>query len=137
MTDPGSSASDSVLPILSVFLACEAPYETASFFVETLGWRLAFATPRDGDDKMACVALGDAEVMLGTADEQYLPAASREHRGAGVTVYLKVDGIDGIWARHQAAGVTTTELSARPWGERAFVAVIAGYRFLIAEEAPT
>jgi catechol 2,3-dioxygenase-like lactoylglutathione lyase family enzyme len=123
--------------MLSVFLACEDPYEAASFFVEKLGWRLAFATPRDGDDQMACVALGDAEVMLGTAGEQYLPAASREHRGAGVTVYLRVNGIDGIWARHEAAGVTTAALSARPWGERAFDAVIAGYRFLIAEETTT
>lgn len=91
--------------MLSVFLACDDPYESARFFVEELGWRLAFATPPEGDDRMACVALGDAEVMLGTAEEQYLAAGSREHRGAGVTVYM------------------------------AFDAVIAGYRFLIAEEA--
>jgi hypothetical protein len=67
--------------MLSVFLACEDPYEVARFLVEKLSWRL---------------------------EEQYLPAASRERRGAGVTVYLRVDGIDGIWTRHQAAGVTTT-----------------------------
>jgi uncharacterized glyoxalase superfamily protein PhnB len=99
--------------MLSVFLACDDPYE------------------------MACVALGDAEVMLGTAEEQYLPTASRDHRGAGVTVYIRVDAIDGIWVRHEAAGVITTPLSELPWGERAFDAVIAGYRFLIAEEART
>jgi hypothetical protein len=75
--------------------------------------------------------------MLGTAGEQYLPAASREHRSAGVTAYLRVNGIDGIWARHEAAAVTTAALSARPWGERAFDAVIARYRFLIAEETTT
>jgi hypothetical protein len=100
--------------MLSVFLACEDPYDAASSFVEKLGWRLAFATPHDSDDRRACVALGDAEVMLGTAEEQYLPAGAREHRGAGVI---------------------TTTLSMQPWGERAFDAVIAGYRFLIAEEA--
>ena len=56
-------------------------------------------------------------------------AASRRHRGAGVTVYLRVDDIDGIWARHEAAGVTTTALSARP-ASLALLGDAAGQRVL-------
>jgi catechol 2,3-dioxygenase-like lactoylglutathione lyase family enzyme len=125
--------------MLSVFLACDDPYETARFCAERLGWRLVFATPRESDDKLACVALGDAEVMLGTADEQFLSSASRAHRGAGVTVYLRLpptEDIAAIHARHAAAEVVTTGLSKRPWGEMAFDAAIAGYRFLVAQEIP-
>jgi hypothetical protein len=39
-----------------------------------------------------------------------------------------------VHARHAAAGVVTQALSQRPWGEFAFDAVIAGYRFIIAQE---
>ena len=76
--------------MLSVFLACDDPYETARLMTEQLGWQLEFATPADTGDKLACVSLGDAEVMLGTADERFRPAASRDHRGAGVTVYIRL-----------------------------------------------
>ena len=54
----------------SVILACDDPYRAASLFVDELGWRLVFATPPEGDDRLACVAIGDAEVMLGTAEEE-------------------------------------------------------------------
>ena len=124
--------------MLSVFLACDDPYSAAQYFVETLGWELEFETPADGDDQLACVSLGGAQVLLGTADDRWLPPASREHRGAGVTVYVTVkpeDDIATIWERHAAAGVATSELTVRPWGDRAFDAVIAGYRFLIASPA--
>lgn len=103
---------------------------------DKLGWRLVFATPSDSADKVACVGIGDAEVMLSTADEQFLPAASREHRGAGVTVYIQLaagDDIDAIHAGHAQAGVVTGPLTRRPWGEHAFDAVISGYRFLITQ----
>ena len=105
---------------------------------DQLGWRLEFATPADSDDKVACVSLSDdAQVMLSTAEEQYLPAASRQHRGAGVTVYIRLpqtEDIGGVHERHVAGGVVTQPLSPRPWGEQAFDAVIAGYRFLIGQE---
>jgi hypothetical protein len=39
-----------------------------------------------------------------------------------------------VHERHAAGGVVTAPLSQRPWGELAFDAVIAGYRFLIAQE---
>jgi catechol 2,3-dioxygenase-like lactoylglutathione lyase family enzyme len=123
--------------MLSVFLACDDPYETARYMAGTLGWRLVFATPGDSDDKMACVGLGDAEVMLGTADEKFLPAGSRDHRGAGVTVYVQLPATEDIavvHAGHARAGVVTAPLSVRPWGETAFDAVIAGYRFLISQQ---
>lgn len=123
--------------MLSVFLACDDPYQTARLMTEELGWRLEFATPADSDDKMACVSLGGAEVMLSTADERFLPAAGRDHRGAGVTIYVRLpdtENIAEVHARHAAAGVVTAALDQRPWGELAFDATIAGYRFLIAQE---
>jgi uncharacterized glyoxalase superfamily protein PhnB len=102
-----------------------------------LGWHLEFATPADSKDRLACVSLAGAQVRLGTADERFLLAASRDHRGAGVTVYIRLpetDDIAAVHERHAAAGVVTARLSQRPWGELAFDAVIAGYRFLIAQE---
>jgi catechol 2,3-dioxygenase-like lactoylglutathione lyase family enzyme len=120
--------------VLSVFLACDDLYAAARFFTGELGWRLEFQTPPDSGDPLACVSLGGAQVLLGPAEERWLPAGSRAHRGAGVTVYVTLSadqGIEGVWRRHDAAGVTTSELSDRPWGERAFDAVIEGYRFLI------
>jgi uncharacterized glyoxalase superfamily protein PhnB len=75
--------------------------------------------------------------MLSTADAQYLPAASRSHRGAGVTLYIRLpqtEDITIVHERHAAGGVVTQPLSQRPWGEVAFDAVIAGYRFLISQE---
>jgi uncharacterized glyoxalase superfamily protein PhnB len=123
--------------MLSVFLACDDPYETADFLVRQLGWQLAFATPSESADKLACVTLGDAEVMLSTADERYLPERSRVHKGAGVTVYIRLpaaEDIASIHARHAAAGVVSAPLAQRPWGEQAFDAVIGGYKFLIAQD---
>ncbi|HYY88360.1 MAG TPA: VOC family protein [Chloroflexota bacterium] len=125
-----------VSAVLSVILSCDDPYAIAELFVERLGWRLVFATPRESEDRLACVALGDAEVMLGTAEEQFLPAAARAHRGAGVEMYVRLpasDDIAKIYARHLAAGVVTRELSRREWGELAFHAEIDGYRFLVAQ----
>jgi uncharacterized glyoxalase superfamily protein PhnB len=122
--------------MLSVMLACNDPYQAAEVFIARLGWRLVFATPSDSDDKLACVALGDAEVMLGTAEERFLPKASGPHRGAGVCVYIQLPAdhdIAAVHARHAAAGVVTVPLAARPWGELAFNAVIAGYQFLITQ----
>ncbi len=122
--------------MLSLILACDDPYDLAQFMTETLGWRLVFATPADSDDKLACVALADNEVMLGTADEQFLPAGSRDHRGAGVSIYVQLppaEDIDAVHAAHAAAGVVTVPLSLRPWGVLAFNAVIGGYRFLITQ----
>jgi uncharacterized glyoxalase superfamily protein PhnB len=122
--------------VLSIFLACDDPYLTAEHMTGTLGWRLEFATPRESDDKVASVSLGDAHVMLSTAEDKYLPAAARDHRGAGITVYVRLPAvidITDVHARHAAGGVVTAPLTERPWGERAFDAVIAGYRFLIAQ----
>jgi catechol 2,3-dioxygenase-like lactoylglutathione lyase family enzyme len=124
--------------VLSVFLACDDPYAAADFMTERLGWRLVFATPRDSDDRLACVSLGDAEVMLGTAAEEFLSAASRQHRGAGVTVYVRLPATEDIAAahtRHASAGVVTAPLALRPWGEQAFDAVICGYRYLISQQS--
>jgi uncharacterized glyoxalase superfamily protein PhnB len=123
--------------VLSVFLACDDPYETARLMTDHLGWQLEFATPADSQDRLACVSLAGAQVRLSTAEERFLPAASRGHRGAGVTVYIRLPetaDIAAVHERHAATGVVTAPLSQRPWGELAFDAVIAGYHFLIAQE---
>jgi nitrogen fixation protein len=123
--------------VLSIFLACDDPYQTARLMTDELGWLLEFDTPPDSDDRLACVSLGGAQVMLGTAEERWLPAASREHRGAGVSVYVRLpqtEDIVTVHERHVAGGVVTQPLSERQWGELAFDAVIAGYRFLISQE---
>jgi hypothetical protein len=123
--------------VLSVFLACDDPYLTARQMTEQLGWLLEFATPPDSDDKTAVVSLGGAQVRLGTAEEQWLAADGRDHRGAGVTVYVRLpqtEDIAAVHERHAAGGVVTSPLDQRPWGELAFDAVIAGYRFLISQE---
>jgi nitrogen fixation protein len=124
--------------VLSVFLACDDPYQTAWQMTEQLGWRLEFATPPDSDDKTAVVSLGGAQVRLGTAEEQWLAADARDYRGAGVTVYIRLpqtEDIAAVHEQHAAGGVVTGPLSLRPWGELAFDAVIAGYRFLISQES--
>ena len=123
--------------MLSVFLACDDPYLTARQMTEQLGWRLEFATPADSDDKTVVVSLGGGQVRLGAAEEQWLAADARDHRGAGVTIYIRLpqtEDIAAVHERHASGGVVTGPLGQRPWGELAFDAVIAGYRFLIAQE---
>ncbi|MFF4622804.1 hypothetical protein [Nonomuraea jabiensis] len=120
--------------MISVILACDDPYRAAESF-KRAGWEPVFATPSDSDDRLACVSLGDAQVMLGVDDERFLPAAARDHRGAGVEVYIRLDdGVEKVYEQHQAAGVVTQDLRHAPWGEWAFNAMIEGYRFLIAQE---
>jgi uncharacterized glyoxalase superfamily protein PhnB len=102
-----------------------------------LGWKPIFATPTDSNDRLACVELGDAQIMLGTAEEEFLPNAARPHRGAGVEVYIRLPEsahIDEVHQRHAAAGVVTRPLARREWGERAFHFEAGGYRFLVAQE---
>lgn len=119
--------------MISVILACGDPYRAAESF-RRAGWEPIFATPEDSDDRLACVGLGDAQVMLGTDEERFLPAASREHRGAGVEIYIRVEGdLEKIYEHHRAAGVVTQALREAEWGERVFHAMIEGYRFLIAQ----
>ncbi len=123
--------------MLSVILACDDPYLTASLFVEQLGWRLVFATPADSGDRLACVELGGEQVMLGTAEEEFLAGAARPYRGAGVEVYIRLPAavpIEEVHRRHAAAGVVTRPLALRGWGEAAFHFEAAGYRFMVAQE---
>jgi hypothetical protein len=54
--------------------------------------------------------------MLGTANEQYLAAASRAHRCAGVTMYIRLprpEDITAVHARHAGVGVVTGPLEKR------------------------
>jgi hypothetical protein len=97
--------------VLTPILATDDPYEAAAVFVKA-GWSLVFQTPRDSGDPLACVALAGAQLTLGTSLPEFLPAESRE--------------------AHCRHAESVTELADQPWGERAFHAVLLGYRFLIA-----
>lgn len=122
--------------MLSVILACDDPYRAADLFTR-LGWRLVFATPGDSDDRLACVELGDAQVMLGVAEEEFLSAAARPYRGAGVEVYVRLPEsmrIEDVHERHAQSGAVTGPLERRPWGETAFQFEAEGYRFMVAQE---
>lgn len=122
--------------MLTPILATDDPYRAAEAFVAA-GWSLIFQTPADSGDPLSCVALADAQVMLGTSDPAFLAPASRDHKGAGIEFHITVPAakIDAIYAAHRARADSTTELRVQQWGERAFHAVLLGYRFLIAEDS--
>ncbi len=65
------------------------------------------------------------------------PASADPDKGAGVEFHIAVPAaeIEAIHAAHRVGADGATELAAQPWGERAFHAVIVGYRFLIAAES--
>ena len=121
--------------MLTPILATDDPYQAAAAFTKA-GWSLAFQTPRDSGDPLACVALAGAQVMLGTSLPQFLPAESRAHKGAGVEFHLTVPSqdIEAVYQAHRQHAESVTGLAYQSWGEQAFHAVIAGYRFLIAAE---
>lgn len=121
--------------MLTPILATDDPYAAALAFTGA-GWSLIFKTPPDSGDPLACVGLAQAQVMLGTAAPEFLAAESRDHKGAGVEFHVTVpeSQIDAIFAAHQEHADSVSDLALRPWGERAFHAVLAGYRFLIAAE---
>ncbi len=116
-------------------LATDDPYQAAAAFVRA-GWSLTFETPRDSGDQLACVELAGAQVMLGTAAQEFLATASRPHKGAGVMFHVTVPAgqIRAVFEAHRAHAEATTDLSMRPFGAEAFNTVLAGYRFLIAAD---
>ena len=121
--------------MLTPILATDDPYQAAADFVKA-GWSLIFQTPRDSGDPLACVGLAGAQLMLGTSLPQFLPAQSRAPKGAGVEFHLTVpsEDIEAVHEAHRRHAESVTDLASQPWGERAFHAVLLGYRFLIAAE---
>ena len=61
-------------------------------------------------------------------------AESRAHKGAGVEFHFTVPDADigAVHEAHRRYADSVTELAVQPWGERAFHAILLGYRFLIA-----
>jgi hypothetical protein len=121
--------------MLTPILATDDPYEAAAAFINA-GWSLVFQTPRDSGDPLACVALADSQLMLGTSLPEFLPVDSRAHRGAGVEFHVTVPSqhIGAVYEAHRCHAGSVTELAVQPWGEYAFHTVMLGYRFLIAAE---
>jgi hypothetical protein len=102
------------------------------------GALLVFQTPPDSGDPLSCVGLAGAELMLGTSLPAFLPAECRAHKGAGVEFHLTVPEADigAVFDAHRQHADSVTDLARQPWGELAFHAVVVGYKFLIAAEAP-
>jgi hypothetical protein len=123
--------------VLTPILATDDPYEAAAVFVQA-GWSLIFQTPADSGDPLAIIGLARSRLMLGTSLPQFLPAASRPHKGAGVEFHLTVpeDEIATVFDAHRQHADSVTDLARQPWGELAFHTVVLGYKFLIAAEAP-
>jgi hypothetical protein len=101
--------------VLTPILAADDPYETAAVFV-TAGWSLVFQTPPDSGDPLACVALADAQVMLGTSLPEFLPAKGRAHKGAGVEFHVTVPDADigAVYEAHRRHAESVTELAGQP-----------------------
>jgi hypothetical protein len=121
--------------VLTPILATDDPYQSAAVFVSA-GWSLVFQTPEDSGDPLAVVELAGARLMLGTSLPQFLPAESRPHKGAGVEFHLTVpaDDVTTVFEGHREHAESVTDLTAQPWGELAFHAVLLGYKFLIAAD---
>jgi len=115
--------------VLTPILATADPYAAADEFVAN-GWGLAFATPKESGDPLACVELHGAQVLLGVDSEQFLPAAARDHRGAGVQFYVEIpaDALDAVHVAHRYPG----PVMERGWGARSFAVQVSGYNFMIA-----
>jgi hypothetical protein len=119
--------------VLTPILATDDPYQAAAVFCRA-GWQLEFETPPDSGDPLTCVSLAGSRVLLGTAEPQFLAAEAQPFKGAGVEFHIDVPSaeIEAMHAAHQAVDPSASALEDRSWGERAFHATLAGYRFLIA-----
>lgn len=123
--------------MISVILATEDPYRAKDEFLKA-GWEMVFETPRESNDNLACVIIGDSKVMLGIDSPEFLPKEAKGHRGAGVDIYIEFaskDEIEIAYRNHLKAGFVTEKLSHKPWGAYAFHAKICGYSFLFATES--
>ncbi|MCC6613322.1 MAG: VOC family protein [Anaerolineae bacterium] len=126
--------------MLSAILACTDVSMAIGYYVDKLGFELAWQMPPDDDGKttFAGVKLGDSEIMLGVV-EGYVEPDDLRKRGLGVQLYIRLPktiSIDDVYARAEAAGATITRaLEARDWGERSFnVRDADGYNLMIAAE---
>ncbi len=120
--------------MFSVILATTNTHTEKNQFLSAK-WTLISETPQESDDQLAIVRLGDATVLLGTDSPEFLPAESRNHKGAGIDMYIELEKegeIEEVHANHLKAGLTGEKFTRMPWGVRAFHARICGYSFLIA-----
>lgn len=85
-------------------------------WLEAIGFRVLTRQPaNDGSILYAELRLGDAVVMLSTADADYtMPPLVGRSTGSGL--YLLVDDVDTIHAAASAAGATAVLVPERPTG---------------------
>jgi uncharacterized glyoxalase superfamily protein PhnB len=110
-------------------LASEDVKASVDYFVRVLGFEPDFSWGEP--PAYAGVSAGDVEVYF--AHDPATVAAIRE-KGLAPDVFFWVRDIDGLYARHQAAGAEIVEpLAERPWGARQYVVrEPQGYRLKIA-----
>lgn len=126
--------------MFSAILACMDVSQAIRYYVDKLGFELAWEMPPndDGQTEFAGVKLGDAEIMLGVTAGYVEPEDLRK-RGLGVQLYVRLPktiSIDDVYAKAEAVGATITRpLETRQWGERSFnVRDADGYNLMIAAE---
>jgi hypothetical protein len=121
--------------VLTPILATDDPYQAAADFVKA-GWSLIFQTPRDSGDPARLRRPGrcpaDARHLIAAVPARPKPRA----QGRRVEFHLTVpsEDIEAVHDAHLRHAESVTDLAQQPWGERAFHAVLLGYRFLIAAE---
>ena len=120
--------------MLTPILATEDPYLAAALFVRC-GWDLFLETPRDSDDRLAGVALGDAQLLLGTDTRRSSTRTPRLTAAPGSRPCHRAPGPHrGPAPAPPRARRDGQRAGEQPWGERAFHATVCGYRFLLAAE---
>jgi hypothetical protein len=73
--------------MLSLISACENVRKAIDYYVQQLGFELAWSMPPNeiGEIEFASVRLADAEILLGVT-EGFVPPGDLEKRGIGVQI---------------------------------------------------
>ena len=97
--------------VFYVFAMVSDLERSKEFFGKTLGWKLG-----TDEQDVAGFAFGDAYLVIHSDDRR---EASRSYAG-GMHVAVRVEDVNAEHARLKQLGVTVSELSDHPWGERSF-----------------
>ena len=119
-----------VQKMIQPILACKNPYKTAEEFAAA-GWNIDFSQPPESGDPLVGVSLCGNSVLLGVTDG-YVTDNQLPYIGSGIVIYITVpsEQIQQLYENHLI--LKPTELTVRPWGDKAFEVKIGGYQFMIA-----
>lgn len=129
--------------MLSPILACVDVDKAIAYYVDVLGFDLAWNMPPDenGHSQFACVKLADCEILLGIT-EGFITADDINKRGIGIQLYINLPQSIAIEPFYEAIqkqnGQITKSLETRDWGEKAFnVRDVDGYHLMFAQSPQT